>query len=145
MTQAEADRLLALDKRFDEPDPLELGPEKWTRNLTAVDLRERFLFDYFRGRIIFAKYRYQMRHGATEILLRYDSHGRHTNPPNPHHVGSFDGPHVHLYREGYDDRIAFPVSEARIEDTSDAAGVLSRILGFCHVVTIPPIQLVMAP
>ena len=145
MTQADADRLLALDKRFDEPDPLEMAPGKWTRNLTAVDLRERFLFDYFRGRIIFAKYRYQMRHGATEILVRYCSQRKHTNPPNPHHTGRFDGPHVHLYREGYDDKIAFPVSEVGIDDTSDATRVLTLILRFCHVVTIPPIQLVMAP
>ena len=144
MTQEEADLLLAMDKRFTEPDTLELGPEKWTRELTAVNMRERFLFDYYRGRIVLAKYRYQMRHGATEVLLRYCSHTQHTNPPNPHFTGSFDGPHVHLYREGYDDKIAFPVSVVGVTDTSDLIVVMRAILVFCHVVSTPPIQMVMA-
>ena len=145
MTQAQADNFLAMDKRFDDPGTLELGPEKWTRELTASNLRERFLFDYIRGRIIFAKYRYQMRHGATEILLRYDSHGKHTNPPNPHHEGGFEGPHVHLFREGYDDKIAFPALEIGILDTTDPSLVLTVALKFCHVIEIPPIQRVMTP
>jgi hypothetical protein len=51
---------------------------------------------------------------------------------------------VHLYREGYDDKIAFPVSVVGVTDTSDLIVVMRAILTFCHVVSIPPIQMVMA-
>lgn len=145
MTQAEADFLIKVDKRFDDTSPLDLAAIKWTRELSAVGASERFLLDYNQGWIALTRYSHQMRHGATEILLRYCSGVRHTNPQNPFYVGTFDGPHVHLYKEGYDDKIAFPSSQIGISNPSDHVSVLAAIMKFCHVVEVPPIQRRLIP
>jgi hypothetical protein len=54
---------------------------------------------------------------------------------------TFDGPHVHLFREGFDDKFAFPVSEMGV-DSGDAMDiVLIKLLRYCNVSGIPVIEL----
>jgi len=46
-------------------------------------------------------------------MLRYDNGGRHTNPDGE----KFEGPHIHLFKEGFNDKFAYPVSVIGIEET----------------------------
>lgn len=139
ITQQEFDHLMALEKLFDEPsDLLQLGPPpmEWSRALNAPETKDKFLLDFYRGSFELTKYTYNKRYRQTLILLRYDNGGRHTNPDGV----KFDGPHVHLYREGYDDKFAFPISDLAIDLTDDMAIVLQKILRFCNVQSIPAID-----
>lgn len=143
LTQQEADYLLRLEKQFTNDEPFSFGPPpiRWTRDLVAKDQRERFLFDFWRGSIVLLRYKQQLRHAPSEILLRFESGGRHTNPPgNPHYVGSLDGPHVHLYREGYDDRIAFPVREIGVRQPDNMVSTFEDICRYCSVPTPKGLQ-----
>ena len=70
--------------------------------------------------------------------MRFDSHGLHTNPDNK----QFNGPHVHIYKEGYDDKFAFPVSEIGIDEKAiDKEGVFKTFLNYCNIVYCPKISL----
>ena len=70
-------------------------------------------------------------------MLRFDSSGRHTNPDG----NIFDGPHLHIYKDGYDDKFAFPVSTIGVDEKNcDKAVVLSNFLSYCNINNCPPIQ-----
>lgn len=51
ITQAEFDHLLSLEKTFDESDMLILGPppRNWSRGLTALATRDKFILDFRRA------------------------------------------------------------------------------------------------
>ena len=72
-------------------------------------------------------------------MLRYDNGGRHTNPDEV----MFDGPHVHLYREGYNDKFAFPVSEINVNEAEPIETVFNKIMLFCNVTRIPSVEIPM--
>lgn len=69
-------------------------------------------------------------------MARYCSSVRHTNPDGE----TFDGPHIHLFREGFDDKFAFPVSEIGVDLADGMDIVLKRLLAYCYVTTIPVIE-----
>ena len=109
LTQAEYDFLMNEEKEFENLDPINLGPApiEWTREINSKFSKETFLLDFYRGSFELTKYTINKRYRQTIILLRYDSKGRHTNPDGE----LFDGPHVHFYREGFNDKFAFPISD----------------------------------
>jgi len=142
ITQTEYDFLMKQDKVFDDPvTPVQLGPApiKWSRQINSTLNKETFSLDFYRGSFELAKYTINNRYRQTIILLRYDNGGRHTNPDDV----SFEGRHVHLYREGFDDKFAFPVSEIGINDTDTMETVFSRIMHFCNVKKFPIIEIPM--
>ena len=127
---------MSLEKVFDDDQtPLELGPPpiSWTRELSATNAPEKFLLDYRRGSLGFAKYTFNKRYRQSIILLRYDNAGRHTNPDGQ----QFDGPHVHIFRDGYNDKYAFPISHIGVNLGDNMHIVLQRFLDACSVVQIP--------
>jgi hypothetical protein len=139
ITQTEFSRLLSLEKTFDAADTLILGPPpaSWSRGLTAPSTRDKFILDFRRSGFEITKYSYNKRYRQTIIMVRYCSTVRHTNPDGV----TFDGPHVHLFREGFDDKFAFPVSEMGV-DSGDAMDiVLIKLLRYCNVSGIPVIEL----
>ena len=74
------------------------------------------------------------------MLLRFDALGRHTNPDGK----SFDGPHVHIYKDGYDDKFAFSVSEIGIDENNlQTDAVLIQFLTYCNIVNCPKNQLAL--
>lgn len=139
ISQQEYDYLMALDKVFDDPSELlSLGPPPldWSRPINAPATKDKFLLDFYRGSFELTKYTFNKRYRQTVILLRYDSLGRHTNPDGV----TFDGPHLHLYREGYNDKFAFQVEHIGISEADDRADVLKKILWYCNVQPIPVID-----
>ena len=128
LTQAEADSLLALPKRrADEKEwnyPYFGG--RITVPLISTDRREPFRLDIQRGRIDFAKGSYQNRARQLVILARLDFGGRPHRNPDDTRIGS---PHLHLYREGYADKWAFPVSRGPLHERSRCMAHAGRLHG----------------
>jgi hypothetical protein len=138
MTQAEADVLLAAPKRFLGSELIKLPPGiSMSRELEALELRERFLLDVWRGTIRLSKYRYQTRARVATILARLDVAGApHTNPD-----GTLIGPtHLHLYREGFEDRWAFEIDPAVFTEPQEIVTTFLDFCSFCNVTDVPTVQ-----
>ncbi|MEP6645985.1 MAG: hypothetical protein ABJC12_02760 [Saprospiraceae bacterium] len=139
ITQTECDHLLGLEKEFEDrisPIPLGPSPIRWTRIINSTQSHDTFLLDFNRGSIEVRRYTFNKRFRQTIILLRYDNEGRHTNPDGVH----FSGPHVYLYREGYNDKFAYPPSTIGIGNNDDMDVVLKKILLYCNVVKSPGVE-----
>ncbi|MGA9764062.1 MAG: hypothetical protein WCD20_19920 [Rhodomicrobium sp.] len=136
LTQAEADALLAMQKhrisehRFPLPD---LG-RKLTVDLVSVDKRERFQLDMTSSHIKLSKFTFQNRARQTIILARLDIDGApHRNPDD----GEIPGTHLHLFREGYGDKWAFPVPSGAFKDLSSRWTALQDFMKYTNI-TEPP-------
>lgn len=139
ITQAEYDFLMRQDKSFDDLiSPVQLGPAplQWIRQINSMTSKEVFLLDFYRGSFELSKYTINERYRQTIIMLRFDNCGRHTNPDGVF----FEGPHVHLYREGYNDKFAFPVSEVNVSNTDTMEQVFKKIMHFCNIKKLPTIE-----
>ena len=112
IAQSEADELIAMEKhRVD--DGISLFPEPGGRlaiALTSHDKRENFMLDFTRGQIRLTKANYQNRARQAIVLMRLDIDGApHRNPDDK----DVPCPHLHVYREGYGDKWAFPAPADR--------------------------------
>lgn len=139
LTQAEADALIALEKRrvdervWDYPG---LGGGV-SIPLISIDKREQFVLDLRRGRIDLAKGSYQNRGRRVVPLVRLCFGGAPHDNPDGQEVGS---PHLHVYREGYGDKWAFPVPGDRFTDLGDQWHTFQDFLGFCNIVQPPNVR-----
>jgi hypothetical protein len=118
LTQDEADKLMAMEKRAadDKQWLFPLPGDRVAIPLTSLDKRENFMLDVTRAQIKLTKATYQNRARAVIILMRLDLDG----PPhrNPDGV-EIPCPHLHIYREGYADKWAIPAPLATYTDTLD--------------------------
>lgn len=139
LTQDEADSLIAVEKHCRDntlftypPDP---GDAMKVPLVTADD-REHFILSMRRGQIALTKATYLMRARVSIPLVRLDVDG----PPHSNPDGTLVlTPHLHLYREGFRDRWAFPVPD-RFSDVNDFWQALQDFMGYCNVATPPNIQ-----
>jgi hypothetical protein len=136
LTQAEAKALIAMEKHRVTNDRHEfpLRGESLTVPLQSPDKREHFLIDLSRGRIDLLKVKMQNRGRQVVVLVRLDLGGAPHRNPDDTEVPS---PHLHVYREGYGDKWAFPVPKESFRNTSDLWATLEDFLRFCNV-TQPP-------
>ena len=136
LTQAEADALLAMEKQRVDDERVRL-PDlggSLVVPLVSRDGVEAFHLDIARSRINLAKTKYQNRARKTVVLARIDIGGApHRNPDD----SELPCPHIHLYREGYGDRWAFPIDPRIFTNPIDAWQTLAEFLRFCNV-TRPP-------
>ncbi|HEY4215548.1 MAG TPA: hypothetical protein VGM67_00335 [Gemmatimonadaceae bacterium] len=136
LTQSEADALLGLEKhRVDSAQydyPLLGGAIRVP--LTSPDRRESFVLDVSRGQINLKKGTYQNRARSVVILARLDFGGQPHRNPDDVEVAS---PHLHLYREGYGDKWAYPLPPAAFPKLGDPWVTLHDFMRFVNV-TIPP-------
>lgn len=138
LTQAEADALLALRKEFVDRTPLLVPPGgDPTRELASDDHRETFLFDVYRGTIKLTKVKYQTRGRRVFVLARIDIDGApHTNPD-----GQQVGPtHLHVYREGYEDKWAIELDPSSFTVPTDFGQAYVDFCRFCSILEPPPLQ-----
>ena len=143
LTQTEADALLAMSKRRKETLTYRMPPHRGKLVVPLEDLsgREAFILDISRGGISLERRTYQTRARQTEILARLDFGSPHRNPDDEE-IGV---PHLHLYREGYGDKWAFPVPVEHFPDPSDLWRTLFDFMTFCHVIEPPDIQRELLP
>jgi hypothetical protein len=108
LTQKEADRLLKIEKCCIDPTPYQFPIKGQTLRIPLRSKlgNEEFSLDLYRGMIAMGKHMFQTRARKTVILARLDLGGPpHRNPDGE----EIDCPHLHLYREGYDDKWAYPL------------------------------------
>lgn len=142
LTQAEADSLFALEKhRVDDHAWSHPHPGgRVTVPLVSADGQESFSLDLRRGRINLAKSTYQNRGRQVFVLARLDIGGApHRNPDD----SVIECPHLHLYREGFGDRWAYPVPADRFSNLGDASQALQDFMAYCNVTQPPVIQTVL--
>jgi len=138
LTQDEADALIAMRKRFVNPIVISIpaGTDQ-THELIGDDNREPFLLDLWRGTIRLSKVKYQTRGRKVIVLVRVEVDGApHTNPDGK----MIACPHIHLYREGYEDRWAFSIDQNEFTDPNDIGQTFNDFCRYCNVNPIPRFQ-----
>lgn len=150
LTQQEADSLLQMPKEFVDSDPLEFTqrePMNYDRLLHSTDRREQFLLTIERGQRNRIRLKYQTRARKIIVLARLDLNGpAHHNPPeSPYHPSQrIAGAHMHLYREDFEDRIAYELADVPgllIRDLGSGVSCLEDFLRFIGLREWPAIQL----
>ena len=137
--QEEADRLLGLEKVPANDDSYTFP---FLSGKLAIDLinhteREEFILNYTQSKINLEKRNHQMRGQQVIILARLDLYG----PPHRNPDGQEIGPcHMHLYREGYGDKWAFPVPSERFQNLKDAYQTFLDFMRYCNVVEFPDVE-----
>jgi hypothetical protein len=137
LTQAEADALIAMEKHraTEDRSDFPMGGQSLVLPLQSADKREQFMLDLSRGRIDLLKVKMQNRGRQVVVLVRLDLGGApHRNPDNE----EVPAPHLHVYREGFGDKWAVPVSAEQFRDTGDVWMTLEDFLRFCNI-TQPPL------
>ena len=152
LSQSEADHLLHMEKSFVSQDMIEFSVGQafeQIHDLHSRDHREKFLLDVERGDRKRARLKFQTRARKTIVLARIDIAGKaHRNLEHyPHRPGErFTGPHIHLYREGLDDRVAYlpeDLPEFKIPESQIDLAWLAAFIDFCRIIDAPPIQMVI--
>jgi len=132
ITQAEADSLIAMEKRFvDDGDwTFPSAGERISLALTSLDKRENFTLDVTRAQIKLTKATYQNRARQAIVLMRLDLGGSpHRNPDGT----EIECPHLHTYREGFGDKWATAVPADRYNDTMDLFSTCEAFLQHCNI------------
>jgi hypothetical protein len=102
--------------------------------LCSMDKRESFILDVTRNQINLQKGTFQNRGRKVIVLVRLDFGGSpHRNPDD----SEIDSPHLHLYREGYGDKWAFPVPLEFFVNLDDCWDTLQDFIRYCNI-TVPP-------
>ena len=151
LTQDEAESLIAIEKRFEEPVPFVYLPEPGTGitiSLVSVDGQESFQLDIRQGRRrregqSSNGWTLQLRYGA-EVLVRLETAGpTHPNPddaPNrrlSRYAGQrIETPHIQIYVEGEDDPWAFPPPD-EFTALDDIVVTWREFLSYCNLVETP--------
>ena len=139
ITQAEADALLAMEKRrMDDSEWLFPPPgDTLAIPLTSVDRRENFMLDVTRSQIRLTKATHQSWARQAVILMRLDLNGPPHRNPDGQEVPC---PHLHTYREGFGDKWAIPAPGDRYTDTLDLFSTLLAFMSHCNITEPPNIQ-----
>jgi hypothetical protein len=139
LTQAEADRYMALAKHFVRaPATISIPPgADETYELADPNGRETFLLDVWRGTLRLTKLRFQNRVRTIVVLARLDVDGApHTNPDG----NRLPGTHLHLFKEGYDDKWAYLVDSKIFTTLSDPSTTFQEFCAFCKIESVPAVQ-----
>ncbi len=131
ITQSEADVLLEMRKTFISTQAISI-PEGSYQNpeLLGHDNREKFKMDLRRNSYRLTKVTYQTRTRVAIILVRLDIDGSpHTNPDG----AKMDGNHIHVYREGYEDKWAYPVPGDKFQNFDGIEGAFYEFCKYCNI------------
>lgn len=132
ITQAEADMLMSLEKRFlaEEDWIFPAAGERIALPLASVDKRENFSLDVTRAQIKLTKVTFQNRARQAIVLMRLDLDG----PPhrNPDGV-EIPCPHLHIYREGFGDKWAVAAPVDRYNDVLDIHSTCEAFMRHCNI------------
>ena len=142
LTQQKADLLIAMAKYKvnDEISRFPLPGRSVSVKLTSFDRKQEFLLDVFRGRIALNKITYQTRAQAIIPLVRVDIGGApHRNPDGM----EISVPHIHLYREGYGDKWAFPLPADKFPSPGDQYKTLYDFYRYCNIIEPPLLENVL--
>lgn len=139
LSQEEADFLLSLPKYRVHDREYEFPHLGGKLEIPLVSIRrEAFTLDIWRSAMILSKNKYQNRVRQVVALVRLDIGGSpHRNPDGV----EIPCPHLHLYREGFDLKWAYPISEVAptaFRDPTDPWQLLQDFMAYVNIVD-PPI------
>lgn len=140
ITQAEADALIALPK-YKEDNGFWNYPGfggAISIPLTSDDKRENFFLDISHGKINLVKGKYQNRARHIIVLVRLDFGGSPHRNPDGEEVPC---PHLHLYKENFGDKWAFPAPADIFTDITDTWKTFQDFMTYCNIVEPPQIQI----
>lgn len=103
--------------------------------LQSENRREVLLLDIARARIKIEKCTYQTRARQTVLLARLDFGAAPHRNPDGTRIGS---PHLHLYKEGFADKWAYPLPTEHFTPLMDSMKMLEDFMRFCNIV-VPPV------
>lgn len=140
LTKAEFDELHKLDKYLDVDENGIIWPDKGKKisiNCYSLDNKEQFEITINSSKIKVSKVTYQQLYRDKTILFRLDTSGpRHWNPD-----GTFvEGPHIHIYKEGYGDKWAYPLEQYISTNPSDMIVLFCDFLSYINIIDIPSIK-----
>lgn len=137
--QAEADALLELEKhRVDDTTHLFPIPGSRLRvELESPDKRETFLLDVSRSQVELTKGTYQNRARSVVLLARLDFGGAPHRNPDDEEIAC---PHIHLYREGFGDKWAYPLPVDGFVNHEDRWQLFQDFMDFVNITRPPNIQ-----
>jgi len=139
LTQPEADALIAMEKHRINEDWHNFPALGGTLviPLQSCDRREKFLLDISQGKIDLLKVKMQNRARQVVVLVRLDLNGAPHRNPDGEEVPC---PHLHLYREGYGDKWAYPIPSDHFKAIFDLGQTLDDFMQYCHITRPPYIQ-----
>ena len=138
LSQQHADALLTEAKEFCRSDVIELYPgADYARTVRGLTSHEEFLLDIAVGKRGRLKVKYQTRGRRVVVLARLDVNGPPHRNPDGVQVGRN---HLHIYKEGYADKWAYPLSTYAQLDNTDFPAVLGWFMQHCRIGNAPPIQ-----
>ena len=138
LTQHKADTLLKMEKHYRDNEQFVFPTYGGHLQipLYSDDNREEFFLSVRRSKIELKKNTLQTRTRKTVILARVDIAGPpHRNPDSK----EIPCTHLHLYREGYNDKWAEPLP-ASFKNPDDTWETLEDFMDFCVVITRPVIE-----
>lgn len=139
LSQAEADALIAMHKHRlnnDNHNYPDLGGALRVP-LVSGDKREEFMLDITRGRIELAKGTFQNRSRQVIVLIRIDVGGSpHRNPDDREILC----PHIHIYKEGFGDKWAYPLPSGIFTNHADHWQTLHEFMRYCNIIEPPNIE-----
>ena len=137
--QTEADALLALEKHRVEDTAYEFPAQggRLRIELQSPDKREMFLLDVSRSQVALEKGTYQNRARSVVVLARLDFGGAPHRNPDDQEIAC---PHIHLYREGFADRWAFPLPSDTFTNQSERWQLFLDFMAFINITRLPLIQ-----
>lgn len=136
LTQEQADYLFGLEKKptNDEAVRWPVGGAKETVLLVSLDGREEFMLDITTSVVKLSKLTIQNRARTVVILARLDIDGApHRNPDN----SEIPCPHIHLYREGYNDKWAYPLPAEHFCNLNNQRQTVADFMRYCSIVETP--------
>jgi hypothetical protein len=138
LSQTEAEQLIALPKHKE-------NDKNWrypslggliSIPLISADKKERFLLDISHGQINLLKGKLQNRARQCVVIIRLDFGGSpHRNPDDEIILC----PHLHVYKEGFGDKWAFPAPSTHFHDINDILTTLNDFMAYCNIVSPPQI------
>lgn len=89
------------------------------------------------GYIALEKITFQTRARKAVVLVRLDIDGPPHRNPDGEEIGC---PHIHLYREGYGDKWAYPLPDELKCVLDNPYNLLDKFMDYCHIIGKPIIQ-----
>lgn len=135
LSQKQIEELLNILKKAEYNQSTFIFPDYGEKEIIeaySLDKRKKFLIDITPGKSKRRKYKmsYQERYKKDIILLRLDLNGPpHTNPDGT----LVSGNHLHIIKEGYDDKFAIEVPDNLIAKDNNVQ-TLINFLEYCKII-----------
>ena len=133
LIQEEADRYIEEQKAFPNPIRIKAGyGSDSAYKLVGKISGEEFIFDVWRKSVRISKTTLQNRVMSVHTLVRLDLDAApHTNPDGE----KISEAHIHIYKEGYNDRWAYRLSDYGDFDTSSTRQLIYDFCAYCNMDT----------